>query len=145
MAGLGSACVSVACHWTACCRPIYGSCSDPSSTKVQPIATENDKVNNSNKTHLPFKLKSMFALVAGWNPSGLFNGCDGWLSKLISKLPAFPKSTLAWRALLTSKKSALRKSEKSSTGAGSASRSCWGDGWLSVAMYWDTLGPRCPL
>lgn len=58
------------------------------------------------------------------------------------------KSTATERPLLTSKKSALRKAEKSSSaGCGSASTS-WsrgGDSWLRFAMYWDTFGPRWPL
>ena len=46
-----------------------------------------------------------------------------------------------------SKKSLFRKTEKSSSEAGTgSSRDTWaGDSWFRFAMYWDTLGPRWPL
>lgn len=72
-------------------------------------------------------------------------GCaDGLMSKSTPKSMGELRSTLV--PPLMSKKSVLRKAEKSSpTGCGSASVSEAGDSWFRLAMYWDTLGPRGPL
>lgn len=105
----------------------------------------------SGSRDLLFRLKSMLgpALVfpvEGGSFAPVF-GCEaGSAAMSTSKSRGEVKSTETLRPLLTSKKSALRKAEKSSsTGAGSASRSWGGESWFKVAMYWDTLGPRCPL
>ena len=72
-------------------------------------------------------------------------GCaEGLRSKSTPKSMGAVRSTLV--PPLMSKKSVLRKAEKSSlVGCGSASASVTGDSWFKFAMYWDTLGPRGPL
>lgn len=112
------------------------------------LYTDGGKHRNCGR--LPLRLNSMFGSALVWRLClrelcPRFGGADG--SAATSTSRSSGASKLGIGPLLMSKKSLFRKTEKSSSEAGTgSSRDAWaGDSWFRFAMYWDTLGPRWPL